>query len=73
MMWLKQSHCRSRAESVAKTGYEVDLIVNNAGVSARPARLWELRAAEFDNVIDVNVKGVANVIRAFVPAMIERT
>ncbi len=29
-------------------------------------------AADFDTVIDVNIKGVANVIRHFVPAMIGR-
>jgi NAD(P)-dependent dehydrogenase (short-subunit alcohol dehydrogenase family) len=37
-----------------------------------PAPLWEVPAEEFDALIDVNVKGVANVIRAFVPAMVER-
>ena len=35
-------------------------------------RLWKVAADEFDRVVDVNIKGVANVIRAFVPAMIER-
>ena len=29
-------------------------------------------AEEFDQVIDINVKGVANVIRHFVPAMVAR-
>jgi NAD(P)-dependent dehydrogenase (short-subunit alcohol dehydrogenase family) len=29
-------------------------------------------AAEYDALVDVNIKGVANVIRHFVPAMIER-
>jgi NAD(P)-dependent dehydrogenase (short-subunit alcohol dehydrogenase family) len=38
----------------------------------RVAPLWEVPAAEFDRLIDVNVKGVANVIRAFVPAMVAR-
>jgi NAD(P)-dependent dehydrogenase (short-subunit alcohol dehydrogenase family) len=49
-----------------------DLLINNAAVMAAPAPLWEVPAAEFDAVIDVNVKGVANVIRAFVPAMVRR-
>ena len=47
-----------------------DLLINNAAVIARNAPLWEVPVAEFDGVIDVNVKGVANVIRHFVPAMI---
>ena len=29
-------------------------------------------AVDFDHVIDVNIKGVANVVRHFVPAMIEK-
>lgn len=49
-----------------------DLLVNNAALMNTPAPLWEVPAAEFDAVIDVNVKGVANVIRAFVPAMVAR-
>ncbi len=49
-----------------------DLLVNNAALMNTPAPLWEVPADEFDAVIDVNVKGVANVIRAFVPAMAGR-
>ena len=47
-----------------------DLLINNAGLINRNAPLWEVPAAEFDRVIDVNIKGVANVIRHFAPAMI---
>ncbi len=49
-----------------------DLLINNAGVINRNARLWELEAREFAEVIDVNVKGVANVIRHFAPEMVGR-
>jgi NAD(P)-dependent dehydrogenase (short-subunit alcohol dehydrogenase family) len=49
-----------------------DLLVNNAALMNAPAPLWEVPADEFDALIDVNVKGVANVIRAFVPAMVAR-
>jgi uncharacterized membrane protein YhaH (DUF805 family) len=35
----------------------------------RNAKIWELSASEFDAVIDVNVKGTANVIRHFLPLM----
>jgi NAD(P)-dependent dehydrogenase (short-subunit alcohol dehydrogenase family) len=49
-----------------------DLVINNAAAINRSAPLWELSAAEFDTVIDVNLKGVANVIRHFAPALIER-
>lgn len=49
-----------------------DLLVNNAGVIHRNAPLWQVAAHDFARVVDVNVKGVANTIRHFVPAMIER-
>ena len=47
-----------------------DLLINNAAIINRNAPLWEVCAEEFSNVVDVNIKGVANVIRHFVPAMI---
>lgn len=48
-----------------------DFLVNNAALMTKPAPLWEVPAAEFSKLIDVNIKGVTNVIRAFVPAMVE--
>lgn len=49
-----------------------DLLVNNAALMNTPAPLWEVPAEEFDRLIAVNVCGVANVVRAFVPAMVKR-
>src|SRR5207249_793906 len=49
-----------------------DLLINNAAVINQNAPLWCVPADEFDRLIDVNVKGVANVIRHFVPAMTGR-
>ncbi len=48
-----------------------DLLVNNAALVNQNAPLWQVPAQEFDAVIDVNIKGVANVIRHFVPAMVK--
>lgn len=58
-------------EALATTGAP-DLLVNNAGLINQPAPLWEVPVDEFDAVVDVNLKGVANMIRHTVPAMIER-
>jgi NAD(P)-dependent dehydrogenase (short-subunit alcohol dehydrogenase family) len=60
------------AEVVVNQFGPPDLLVNNAAVMNTPAPLWAVPAGEFDHLIDVNVKGVANVIRAFVPAMVAR-
>ena len=49
-----------------------DLLLNNAAAINPNAPLWEVPAADFDRVIDANVKGVANAIRHLVPAMIAR-
>jgi NAD(P)-dependent dehydrogenase (short-subunit alcohol dehydrogenase family) len=49
-----------------------DLVLNNAAIINRNAPLWKVSAKEFSQVIEVNLNGVANVIRHFVPAMIQR-
>jgi NAD(P)-dependent dehydrogenase (short-subunit alcohol dehydrogenase family) len=49
-----------------------DLLINNAAIINANAPLWKVPLEEFDRVIDINIKGVANVIRHFVPAMVAR-
>ncbi len=48
-----------------------DLLINNAALINRNAPLWEVPAEELDRVVQVNVCGVTNVLRHFLPAMIE--
>ena len=65
-------------EAIVKTWSESfltsppDLLINNAALVNHPAPLWEVPSEEFSQLIDVNIKGVANVIRHVLPAMIER-
>jgi NAD(P)-dependent dehydrogenase (short-subunit alcohol dehydrogenase family) len=47
-----------------------DLLLNNAALINRNAPLWNVSASEFSAVIDVNIKGTANVLRHFLPAMV---
>src|ERR1019366_459246 len=58
------------AKKVLATHAAPDLLLNNAALINRNAPLWKVSAQEFSDVIDVNIKGVANVLRHFVPAMI---
>ena len=60
------------AKRILKSHGTPDLLLNNAGLINRNARLWEVGAREFSEVVDVNLKGTANVIRHFVPAMVKR-
>ena len=49
----------------------VDVLCNNAGVFVG-GLLWERPAADIDFIFDVNVHGVLNNIRSFVPRMIDQ-
>lgn len=60
------------AQSVISSGLVPDLLLNNAAVINRSAPLWKITAEEFQQVLNINVAGTANVIRHFVPAMAER-
>ncbi|MCX7898194.1 MAG: SDR family oxidoreductase [Rhodocyclaceae bacterium] len=60
------------ADAVIGEAGPPDLLINNAAIINPMKPLWEISAAEFDALIDINLKGVANVIRHFVPAMIQR-
>ena len=50
----------------------IDLLINNAGVAAPALVPWELDATVFSKLIDVNVNGVHNMVRSFVPGMVAR-
>ena len=49
-----------------------DLLVNNAGIINQNAPLWKVPEEEFSLLMRINVGGMANAIRFFLPAMIEQ-
>jgi 3-oxoacyl-[acyl-carrier protein] reductase len=49
----------------------IDVLVNNAGIT-KDARLVKMTMAQFDAVIDVNLRGVFHCAQAVAPSMIER-
>lgn len=66
-------------DAVAAWAHEVlsrteppQILLNNAALLIPSTPLWDVPAAELSRCIDVNIKGVVNVIRHFVPAMIAR-
>ncbi len=48
----------------------IDILINNAGIT-QDARLVKMTEAQFDTVIDVNLKGVFNCTQIVVPHMLE--
>jgi NADP-dependent 3-hydroxy acid dehydrogenase YdfG len=60
-------------ESLAKAAFDrfghVDLVFNNAGVLSS-GLTWEIDAATWQRSLAVNIGGVVNVIRAFVPRLV---
>ena len=60
---------REWAAAVIREYGAPDLLLNNAAVINKNKFLWDVSAAEFDLVIDTNIKGVTNVIRHFLPSM----
>ncbi len=49
-----------------------DLLINNAALINEVRPLWEVPTEEFARLLEVNVYGSYMVLRAFLPAMIER-
>jgi len=52
--------------------FEADLVIANAGTLNVRAPFWKVSNKEFSDVVDVNVKGVFQTLKAFTPGMIER-
>ncbi|MFF3490419.1 SDR family NAD(P)-dependent oxidoreductase [Streptomyces sp. NPDC002795] len=51
---------------------EVSILVNNAGIAGPVASLTDISPEEWDEVFDINVRGVFLMCRAFLPAMTRR-
>ena len=57
-------------DAVMKKHGRIDVLINNAGIT-KDARLVNMTEAQFDAVIDVNLKGVFNCTQAVVPHMLK--
>ena len=59
---------RAADEAEAEFG-NIHFLCNNAGITMKPAPLWEITPQQWEWIIGVNVHGVINGIRAMVPRM----
>jgi NAD(P)-dependent dehydrogenase (short-subunit alcohol dehydrogenase family) len=67
----RQNDCASVAETARRVYGGVDVLVNNAGVVHR-ATILETSEADWDRVMEVNVKAIYLLSREVIPLMVER-
>ena len=58
-------------ETVKRLG-AIDILINNAGITAKGARIHEMPLEVFDRVIDIDVRGVFICTRAVLPVMLKQ-
>ena len=50
----------------------IDILINNAGIGLTPQPLTEVEPADFERLLDVNVRSIYNTSRLLIPGMRER-
>jgi len=66
------SQVKAWARSILEKHDAPDFVLNNAAIVNKRAPLWCVSQRDFSDEVDINLKGVANVVRHFAPAMILR-
>ncbi|KAM7482008.1 hypothetical protein LguiB_006591 [Lonicera macranthoides] len=61
----------SSVEELARAVMEKKGVPDIIGTINQNNKIWEVPVEEFDTVIDTNIKGIANMLRHFIPLMIE--
>lgn len=59
-------------EALPEGWRDIDVLVNNAGLAAGFEPLWEGDPQDWDRMLDTNLRGVLDVTRAVLPAMVAR-
>jgi 3-hydroxy acid dehydrogenase / malonic semialdehyde reductase len=57
---------------LAQQKIDLDILVNNAGLALTTDKMQEAKVANWDTMIDTNIKGLLYVTRAALPQMIQR-
>jgi 3-hydroxy acid dehydrogenase/malonic semialdehyde reductase len=63
---------KSTLENLPSEWKQIEVLVNNAGLSRGLDKVYEGDVEDWDEMIDTNVKGLLYVTRAVVPGMVER-
>jgi len=59
-------------EKILTTWKQIDILVNNAGILLNKSPTWSTTIAEWDTIMQVNLRGVFLCSHAVIPHMIER-
>ena len=68
----KRDDVESTLAALPEGWAEIDVLVNNAGLSRGLMKLWEDDVQNWEEMIDTNVKGLLYVTRSVVPGMVRR-
>jgi len=68
---VDEEACRTIAQMIVRETGALDVLVNNAGIG-HVGTLLTTEGADLDRLYQVNVRGIFNVTRACLPAMLER-
>lgn len=68
----KHDDVESTLAALPEAWAEIDVLVNNAGLSRGLMKLWEDDVQNWEEMIDTNVKGLLYVTRSVVPGMVRR-
>jgi serine 3-dehydrogenase len=68
----KQPDVETTVKSLPKEWQEIEVLLNNAGLSRGLDKLYEGKLEDWEEMIDTNVKGLLYVSRAVIPGMVAR-
>ena len=63
--------CKDAAREVLETFGQVDILINNAGIT-QPVKIMDITPADLQRILDVNLNGVLYLSQAIIPHMRER-
>ncbi len=64
-----EDHCQQAAQQVYRSKLRLDILVNNAGIG-HVGTMMQTRGEDLDRLYAVNVRGIFNVTKAFLPGML---
>jgi serine 3-dehydrogenase len=67
-----QKDVAKRISSLPREWVEIDILINNAGLSRGLDKVYEGSIQDWDEMIDTNVKGLLYVSRAVIPGMVKQ-